>query len=156
MKTGSRGKSWKGAFLKMLLWNLTLKETLMHTPTVSWNLPLYVWYVSCRKRLILNNSLGSKEQSSKREIMPIRERDAKQRVNRMERIIRGLGALYGTVCTGLRVGTQQGLAFVWWDRLPWGLTSPQKGGTFCGEVIHKHHNSSLAELKEAASFPAEC
>lgn len=146
----------KGCFSKMLLWNLTLKETLEAQPAVTWNLPLYAWYVSCGKRLILNNSLGSKEQSSKREIMTISKKYTKWRVNRMEQIIRRLEAVYGTVCTGLGVGTQQEFAFVWWDRLPGGLTSPQKGGTFHREVIHKHHNSSLAELKEAARFPAEC
>lgn len=44
--------------------------------------------------------------------MTISKKYTKWRVNRMEQIIRRLEAVYGTVCTGLGVGTQQEFAFV--------------------------------------------
>ena len=52
-------------------------------------------------------------------------------------------------------GTQQGLTLVLQSGLPGTLMILIKECASI-EVIHKHHNSSLSELKESANFPAEC
>lgn len=51
--------------------------------------------------------------------------------------------------------TQQGFTFCLENRLPKSLMFLKKECVRI-EVIHKHHNSSLTELKESANLPAKC